>query len=348
MGTFAATVFCTPADVRARLKTPGKALALTEHADTQYPAAFTGATCSSTLPIANNNVVSFVSTGTLPTGLTNGTGYYVINRTGQTFQVATTPNGSAITPSGGSGTLSVYNAELDLAIQEKIAIAKDAMRQDLINYLQQKLPSTISTMLAFKRSQMNALQSGFNRTIELLDRGTGSWSFPSYGYVTFEGLFYSVNNYQSFGAIPALRVNYGTPTSGSTGTFAGMAEQGSLLADIQNAVLYINRGTSTSPAWNIFLPSDGIDHLLNPTELQRPMTSRTIMEMSVDAAFRNMAQATPFVEAGTTNFAIEFWRKQYKEDLDRAMSCLDINIDGSGLMNDWMRGFTRSEIVICG
>lgn len=348
MTTFAGTVFCTPADVRLRLKTPGKALALTEYADTQYPAAFAGSVFTSQLSVANNNRVSFTTTGSFPSGLDGTTGFYIVNRSSTSFQIALTPNGQPITPSGGTGALSVYNAELDLAIGDKIATAKDVLRQDLINYLEQKIPGRITSMLAFKRSQMNTLQADFGRTIELLDRGTGSWSFPSYGYVTFEGLFYSVNNYQTFGEIPALRVNYGSPVSGSTGTFAGLAEQGSLLADILNSVLYINRGSSDTPMWQLFQPADGIDYLLNPSELKRAMTSRTILEMSIDAAFRNMAQAVPFVEKGTTNFAIDFWQKEYTKDLERALSCVDINISGSGLMNDWMRGFTRNEIVICG
>jgi len=49
---------------------------------------------------ANNDVVYFSTTGALPTGLTAGTNYYVINRTSTTFQVSATSGGSAITMSG--------------------------------------------------------------------------------------------------------------------------------------------------------------------------------------------------------------------------------------------------------
>ena len=54
----------------------------------------------------NGEQVSFSTTNTLPTGLTAGTAYYVVNRTGTTFEVALTPNGSAITFTGSySGTV---------------------------------------------------------------------------------------------------------------------------------------------------------------------------------------------------------------------------------------------------
>lgn len=55
--------------------------------------------------LPNNAQVVFTTTGALPTGLTAGTTYYVINGTTNTFQVSTTSGGSAINTSGSqSGT----------------------------------------------------------------------------------------------------------------------------------------------------------------------------------------------------------------------------------------------------
>jgi len=48
----------------------------------------------------NGDVVSFSTTGTLPTGIVAGTTYYVINRTSTTFNISATSGGSAITTSG--------------------------------------------------------------------------------------------------------------------------------------------------------------------------------------------------------------------------------------------------------
>jgi hypothetical protein len=48
----------------------------------------------------NDNLVIFSTTGALPTGLTAGTAYYVVNRTSSTFQVSATFGGAAINTSG--------------------------------------------------------------------------------------------------------------------------------------------------------------------------------------------------------------------------------------------------------
>lgn len=71
------------------------------------PAVFT---ITGTLP-ANGTPVSFSTTGALPTGLTAGTIYYVINASGSTFNVSATVGGSAITTSGtqsGTQTVTYY------------------------------------------------------------------------------------------------------------------------------------------------------------------------------------------------------------------------------------------------
>lgn len=53
----------------------------------------------------NGTAIALTSTGTLPTGLTIGTVYYVVNASGNTFQLSTTFGGSAINTSGSqSGT----------------------------------------------------------------------------------------------------------------------------------------------------------------------------------------------------------------------------------------------------
>ena len=60
--------------------------------------------------------ISFTSTGALPTGLTVGQVYFVVNSTGGTFNVSTTIAGSPITTSGGqSGTQRISQRGIDLA-----------------------------------------------------------------------------------------------------------------------------------------------------------------------------------------------------------------------------------------
>lgn len=62
-----------------------------------------------TLPVGfsfpTGTTISFTSTGALPTGLTVGQVYFVVNSTGGTFNVSTSINGAAITTSGGQSGL---------------------------------------------------------------------------------------------------------------------------------------------------------------------------------------------------------------------------------------------------
>jgi len=70
------------------------------------PAVFTVTTAPAT-----GTPVSFSTTGALPTGLTTGTTYYVINPSGATFNVSATVGGSAIATSGtqsGTQTATFY------------------------------------------------------------------------------------------------------------------------------------------------------------------------------------------------------------------------------------------------
>jgi len=73
-----------------------------------------------TLPVGfsfpDGTTITFTSTGALPTGLTVGQVYFVVNSTGGTFNVSLTIAGSPITTSGGqSGTQRISQRGIDLA-----------------------------------------------------------------------------------------------------------------------------------------------------------------------------------------------------------------------------------------
>ena len=69
-----------------------------------YTFTFSGSAITPLLQVfAVNDVVQFTTTGTLPTGLTANTNYYVVS-VGSTIQVATSEAGTPISLSGGSGT----------------------------------------------------------------------------------------------------------------------------------------------------------------------------------------------------------------------------------------------------
>jgi len=71
---------------------------------------------TSTLSFNNGTAIAFYTTGTLPTGLTPGTVYYVVNSTGTTFNLAATAGGTAITTSGTqSGAHSIISRGIPLS-----------------------------------------------------------------------------------------------------------------------------------------------------------------------------------------------------------------------------------------
>ena len=59
-------------------------------------------------PFSNGNIVGFYAQGNFPTGMNTYQNYYVVNATANTFQVATTSGGTAISPASlGSGQMGV-------------------------------------------------------------------------------------------------------------------------------------------------------------------------------------------------------------------------------------------------
>lgn len=88
---------------------------LTTTAGIQQSVAITisspGVVTTTTTAPSNGDIVVFATTGTLPTGITAGTQYYVVNRTSSTFQISAVPSGTAINFTGsqtGSQTITSY------------------------------------------------------------------------------------------------------------------------------------------------------------------------------------------------------------------------------------------------
>jgi len=74
--------------------------------------------------LRQNDQVTFATDGTLPGGLSTDTTYYVINPTDDTFQVATSKNGTAVDiTDSGTGT-HTYNAEQTILL-DYVAVLKD-------------------------------------------------------------------------------------------------------------------------------------------------------------------------------------------------------------------------------
>jgi len=104
----------------------------------------------------DGTTISLTSTGALPTGLTVGQVYFVVNSTGGTFNVATTINGSPITTTGGqSGTQRISQRGIDLAdagdddapLFQNFLIVSDASRFVIVFGTNDYGSTTINPML---------------------------------------------------------------------------------------------------------------------------------------------------------------------------------------------------------
>jgi hypothetical protein len=112
----------------------------------------------------DGTTLTLTSTGALPTGLTVGRVYFVVNSTGGTFNVATSINGTPITTSGGqSGTQRISQRGIDLAdagdddtpIFQNFLIVSDASRFVLVFGTNDYGSTTINPMLIRWSDQEN-------------------------------------------------------------------------------------------------------------------------------------------------------------------------------------------------
>lgn len=354
--SWAETVLCTVRDVRTRLLSPEVPFGLTADDDTRFVVTADATTdvftCTVPHGFTNGQQVGFENTGgALPAPLIANTGYFILTATSLTFQVSTIAGGAALNlTTSGTGTTSAYSNALDIEIQTKIDLSKEFVEQELINYFQTTIPGDIRGFLAYKRSQLNEGQSIFSRNLELADRGTGSWNYPMYGYLLPDGLLLDNLGNGLYANVPPLRFNYGAPTNGAAGTFPGVPN-GTILADMRNRVLYINRETDnppTSPVWEKFLVSDALDYILNPSVLKLMAVSYALILMTQDGTLRNRAYYTSEEAQKWGSWVEKKMQAQYEKDKNRAIALLDIDISGSGEMNDWKRGFVRQEIAVAG
>jgi hypothetical protein len=83
--------------------------------------------------LANGQQIVLSTTGAFPTGLFNGTVYYIVNVSGSTFNLAATIGGAAINTSGSqSGTHTAFSA--DSSYQTYCKAACLAMSPALTNH----------------------------------------------------------------------------------------------------------------------------------------------------------------------------------------------------------------------
>jgi hypothetical protein len=121
-----------------------------------------------TLPVGfsfpNGTTFSFTSTGALPTGLTVGQVYFVVNSTGGTFNVSTSINGVAITTSGGQSGLQFISqrgvnladvGDADTPLFQNYILVSDSSRISLVFGTNDYGSTTLDPMLIRWSDQEN-------------------------------------------------------------------------------------------------------------------------------------------------------------------------------------------------
>ncbi|MDE1946197.1 MAG: hypothetical protein KGH93_03330 [Patescibacteria group bacterium] len=362
---WSALTLCTVADVRNRISSPEVPLYLNKSDDTRIAIGSISANAIITaVPngLISTDIVEFETTGTLPTGLSANTVYYVVasTLTQTSFQVSSVKGGSALTISGGTGVNTFYNATVDNVISEKIALAKDWIRQDLTRELKQHIPELIESWLSYKRFQIDRSMQNIRRDIGQISDAAG---LPTVGIIGFDGtifdLFFFLTQFPQIH--PRTYSNYGAPTNGTTGTMAGNCVVGDILIDTQGWVLYINKGTGASPTWKAeFTAVDALDNLLNagidkplltppvPNDLLHVAVNATMWAMAQDGMFRNRPNFDAAVDAQFADNTEKLWRSLYKSSMNDIIPLLEIDIDGDGVLSDYERGIVSNEIAAIG
>lgn len=101
--------------------------------------------------LPNGSTLRFATTGALPTGLTAGTTYYVINTTTNTFQLSATLSGTAINTSGSqSGT---HTAIADLCVVVSPGICNGVATMDVSNVSSVKCEMFNGSELVYTETQ---------------------------------------------------------------------------------------------------------------------------------------------------------------------------------------------------
>ena len=115
-----------------------------------------GVVTASGVSLPNNSSIQLNATGSMPSGLSANTTYYVTNSTGTSFSLASTPGGSAInTSSTGSG---VYISDLgDVPIYQNVLTVSDASRFVIVFGTNAYQSSVLDPMLIRWSDQANLL-----------------------------------------------------------------------------------------------------------------------------------------------------------------------------------------------
>jgi hypothetical protein len=112
---------------------------------------------TSSVNLPNNSSIQLGTTGALPTGLTAGTTYYVVNVSGTTFNLATTANGTPINTSGSQSGVQSISDLVDVPLFQNYLQVSDASNFVIVFGTNDYGSSTLDPMLIRWSDQQNPL-----------------------------------------------------------------------------------------------------------------------------------------------------------------------------------------------
>jgi hypothetical protein len=115
------------------------------------------AVVTSSVNLPNNSSIQLGTTGALPTGLTAGTTYYVVNVSGTTFNLATTANGTPINTSGSQSGVQSISDLVDVPLFQNYLQVSDASNFVIVFGTNDYGSSTLDPMLIRWSDQQNPL-----------------------------------------------------------------------------------------------------------------------------------------------------------------------------------------------
>jgi hypothetical protein len=360
-------VFCTPDDIRQRVRSPETVAQLTKAPNTRigFTANATTNTITTGVPnqfIAWESLVQFANTGgALPAPLVANKDYYVIPSTDTTFQVTDVLGGSAIDlTTAGTGTTVVWNNTMDGFIQSKIDLTKRWFWKALRVDMQQRLPMLTNSWLAYKRWQIDNLTQGMTYDLSQLSRIA---SLPNMGGYVFDGgsldlyLLFSL----TMGLHPVTFSVNGGLTQGANGSYAGQAVAGDFIIDSSQPMLYVNKPNPNTPKnvnWvhptaelildNLlgFLDPDNNNAPIVPNDLTDMAVEYTLWAMSEDGSSRNQVGNDDAVHAQWMENSTKKWMKQAQQSLSAIIPLLKLDLDGDGKVSEFEFSLVNAEMAV--
>jgi hypothetical protein len=240
--------------------------------------------------------------------------------------------------------------ELEQFVINKIATVKnDFIRPRLQELFTKVYPDTVDRWIQYAELQ---LDSERERMAKLYDQSGANYvvlpgSYAVGAYLTGSYLPFFMDSFGS-GLPPRTYYNYGTPTNGTAGSFAGTAENGSFLVDTRYRQLYINRGTLSSPTWSAFIAENLIDYLANADVtngqvLKRSTCAGAIWLCLLDGEMKNNSNWDQNFELLAE--VIKRWKAYYDEWFAQDVTLLKVDISGDGIITEYERMKLRKNTI---